>query len=687
MHVPSTPSPNTSTHHLFFSRRLYLAAVYIIAALTSSKLTFAGQASADAERTLSPYFVVEGGDSGIEGFPLLSTAVNVAVSGVIADVRVTQTYKNGGKNPINARYVFPASTRAAVHGLKMKLGDRIVTAKIREREQAKAEFEKAKREGKTASLLEQERPNVFTMGVANILPNDQIEVTLEYTELLVPEGGTYEWVFPTVVGPRYSSSSARGAKNSEQFVESPHLHAGRAPHQTLTLQGSIASGIAVAKAGVETHKVNITWENPKLLRFELDPSEKFSSNKDFILHYRLAGDVVQTGLSLYEKHGEKFFMAMAQAPNRVRPEQIPAREFVFVVDVSGSMAGFPLETTQALLSDLVRHLRPVDTFNLLFFSGDSKLMAPASVPANEENLKAAVRMLGQLEGNGGTELLPALKQALSLPVDAQRARSFVVVTDGFISAEAGVFEYIRNNLGRANVYSFGIGSSVNRFLVEGVAKAGLGIPFIVTEPSQAKAQAEKLREYIEAPLLTHVKVRFEGFDAYAVEPKALPDVLMDRPVVIQGKWRGNAVGAVVLSGTTGSGPYQAKLALADATRGEMNSALPYLWARTRIGSLSDFAAEELPATERQEVVLLGLKYNLLTRYTSFIAVSEQMRNPSGNASNVAQPSALPVGVSDAAVGDDVMGADEPGFLLLLPAALLGLGLLQWQRARGAMVVS
>jgi len=685
LQATSTFTSSCSARAVF--TRVLFSVCALLALLASSTLSLAEEGKSAQDRTLSPYFFVEGGDSAADSFPLLSTAVNVAVSGVIADVRVTQTYKNGGKAPINARYVFPASTRAAVHGLSMKLGERLIVAKIKEREKARAEFDAAKKAGKTAALLEEERPNVFSMGVANILPNDQIEVTLDYTELLIPESGTYEFVFPTVVGPRYSNQAAADPKANNRFVESPYLHKGNLGSATFSIQGTVAAGFPISKMGVDTHPVKISWDTPSLARFALDSNQGAANNKDFILHYRLAGDAIQSGLSLYEKNGEKFFLAIVQAPERVKPAEVPAREFVFIVDVSGSMQGFPIDTTKVLLRDLISALRPKDTFNLLFFSGDSKLMAPASLAATRENLDAALRMLEHIDGSGGTELLPALQQALALRSDPARSRSFVVITDGYISAEPEVFEHIRNHLGQANVYSFGIGSSVNRFLVEGVARAGLGVPFVVTDPSQAPAAAKKLREYISAPALTRVRVSFEGLDAYAVEPKAVPDVLADRPVVIHGKWRGEAKGGVVLRGISGAGPYEARLLVKDAKSAPENSALPYLWARTRIGTLSDFAGPELSPSKRQEVVALGLKYNLLTPFTSFIAVNEQVRNPGGNATNVVQPLSLPVGVSELAVGGDVTGADEPELVLLVCAASLALGVLAWRRQSALQVHS
>jgi Ca-activated chloride channel family protein len=411
-----------------------------------------------------------------------------------------------------------------------------------------------------------------------------------------------------------------------------------------------------------------------LARFELSGSESQGNNRDFILRYGLAGSAIQAGVSLYQKDGEKYFMALVEPPQRVAKDQVVGREYVFVVDVSGSMHGFPLDTAKALLVDLVRGLRPADKFNVLFFSGGSTLLSERSLPATQTNLDAAVALLESAEAGGGTELLPALQRALALPADDTVSRSFVVVTDGYIGEDKAAFQYVRQHLGSANVFAFGIGSGVNRYLIEGIAKAGLGEPFIVTDPSLAPETAARFKSYITSPVLTRVKVAFPGFDAFDVSPKAVPDVFATRPVVVHGKWRGKAVGKVVLSGRTSRGAYKTELDVAQATSPAENRALPYLWARSRISTLSDFGFGEVAPAEQAEITKLGLKYSLLTQYTSFIAVSHVVRNEGGVATDVTQPLPLPAGVENSAIGGQMMGADEPGlFSLLLACGSLVLG--------------
>ncbi len=600
-----------------------------------------------AERTLSPYFFVKG-DPSVDRLPLKDTNVSVAVVGVIADVTVKQTYRNEGSRPINATYVFPASVRAAVYSMRMRIGDEIISAKIKEREQAKKDFEKAKQEGKSASLLEEHRPNVFSMSLANVMPGEEIEIELKYTELLVPTDGEYEFVYPTVVGPRYPSANAK----DDKFVNTPYQRKGEQPASSLHLGLHIAAGMPISQLMCVSHQISPEWEGHNAARMTLDEANAFQGNRDFILRYRLTGNKMQSGLLLYQGQDENFFLYMAQPPDRVAEAAIPPREYIFVVDVSGSMEGFPINTAKRLLKELIENLRPTDYFNVLLFSGDSTLLSPRSLRATPENFDLAANLMAKQRGSGGTELLAALQQAMNTPHERGVARSVVVITDGYVSGEGDVFDYIRENLGKSNVFSFGIGTSVNRFLIDGMAKAGGGEPFVITDESEAKETADRFREYIQSPLLTNVEVVADGFSVYDVEPGHLPDLLAKRPIIVFGKWRGPATGHITITGHNGEGDYSDSFDVASVQPDEGNSALRYLWARSRIAELSDYGAENIPDDRVKTITDLGLKYNLLTRYTSFIAIREKIVNPNGDAKDVNQPLPLPVGVSELAVGSE-----------------------------------
>jgi Ca-activated chloride channel family protein len=363
---------------------------------------------------------------------------------------------------------------------------------------------------------------------------------------------------------------------------------------------------------------------------------------------------------------------MLQPPARVQQAEIPPREYVFVLDVSGSMYGFPLDTAKVLISGLIEQLRPTDSFNVVLFSGDARTMAPRSLSATRENVARAIALIVHERGGGGTELEGALQRVNALPRSEHVSRSVVVLTDGYIAQERGAFERIAEHLHDTNLFAFGIGSSVNRYLIEGLARAGQGEPFVVTDPAQANAAAERFRRYIEAPVLTEIAVRFHGFDAYDVEPASQPDLFAERPIVVLGKYRGANTGTIEVHGRTATGTFSAITQVGAVAPRAENAALPQLWARSRIARLSDYDVSGDDAELGREVTKLGLTYSLLTKHTSFIAVLEQVRNRQAPAADVDQPLPLPLGVTDLAVGDGYEAGDEPEIGWLLPALLLGL---------------
>lgn len=611
------------------------------------------------DKTLSPYFYVNS-DNGTESLPLKESYADVNIAGVIADVKITQVYMNNGDKPIEAIYVFPASTRAAVYSMKMTVGDRLLVAKIKEKEQARQDYEQAKSQGKSATLLEQQRPNVFQMNVANIMPGDTISVELCYTELLIPESGIYEFVYPTVVGPRYSNQPEATASANDKWVSNPYLHEGEDPNFSFDFKATISAGMPIKQISCPTHEMSVNYDGQTSAALKLKESGNSASNRDLIIQYCLADNKIESGLLLYKgDNGENFFLTMIQPPKRPTVDQIPAREYIFIMDISGSMYGFPIETSKTILKNLVKNLRSTDKFNVMFFAGGSSWFAEQSVFATQENLNKAIQMIDNKSGGGGTELLPALRKALSIEKAEGFSRSYVIATDGYVDVERATFELVRNNLGNSNFFAFGIGSSVNRYLIEGIATAGMGESFIVTDPSKAEAMGEKFRQYIQTPVLTDVKVDFGNFDVYDVEPINVPDVLAERPVIIFGKYKGNPSGTIKVTGLSGSSKFNWSVDVESVKPTEKHSALKYLWARQKIRMIDDMAGGTLDEKTKEQVTALGLKYNLLTNYTSFIAIDSLVRNTDGKVTTVKQPLPLPQGVSDYAVGSGGYGYGAP----------------------------
>ncbi len=644
--MPTAPAPRP----LPVGRVLACVVLSILAAVALVAWSPAFADDAEARAAASPYFRVSSDDPTLDALPLKGTQVDVKIAGVIADVTVTQHYRNEGQRPIEAKYIFPGSTRAAVHAMNVRLGDRVITAQIREKERARLEYDTAKRQGKTTALLEQERPNVFSMNVANILPGDDVRVELKYTELIAPDAGTYRFVFPTVVGPRYRSPNASPANGA--LTATAHLPEGMKSNTTFDLSVQLHAPLPVGEVVSHTHKLETQGLGSDRVTLTL-ADEDMRDNRDFILEYRLGGERTATGLMLYRAphatpDAENFFLALVEPPQQVAPVQINPRDYIFVVDISGSMHGHPLNTAKVLMRNLLGGLRPSDSFNVVLFSGSSRVLSEQSVPATQANIASAIKTIDRMGGGGGTEIVPALRRVAALPKPADVSRSVIVVTDGYVAVENEVFQLVRRNLDRFNVFAFGIGSSVNRHLIEGLARAGQGEAFIVTKPERAAEQAERLRRMIDAPVLTQLKARFTGLDVYDVEPAALPDVMAGRPVVIWGKWRGEPQGArLILQGHGASGTHTD---VVDAPTPDADAvALKHLWARQRIAQLGDDEALMGGQTQREPITALGLKYGLLTHYTSFIAVDQVVR-ATQPAVPVDQPLPLPEGVSKLALG-------------------------------------
>lgn len=713
---------------------------------------------ADAQRkerrtsSLAPYFIIQGtGDdaSSVEHFPLRSTDVVTNINGVIAETYVTQTYVNEGDTPINASYVFPASSDVVIHGMTMVIGNEKITAQIKEKEEAKVEYEEAKSEGKSASLMEQKRPNVFTMDVANIMPGDTVNIELHYTELITPRENTYEFVFPTVVGPRYAppavpgdgedssvsgnsgsstvsggdstggndgssnasgvnegssnasgandgSSDGTGGNDSESggagterdssgsspdddgWVASPYLAGGVTPPGDYNITVNLSTGVPIADVSSKTHAIRINKQDASTAQITLADPDDYAGNRDFILKYKLTGEEIQSGLVLSggqaanrSSQAENFFMLTIQPPERFEPEDIPPREYIFVLDVSGSMFGYPLDTAKELIHDLVTNLNETDTFNLILFANESAMLSPESLPATARNINAATKMIDEQEGGGGTSLLPALEDAIAIPKKDDTARSIVIITDGYISNESEIISCITDNMDSASFFSFGIGSSVNDYLIKQIAGCGLGESFIVTDSEDAAESAADFRTYIEAPLLTDIAVTYRGFEVYDVEPSVPSILYAAQPIVLFGKWRGKPGGTITVTGKAGEEEYVQEIPVGNVTVDMESEAIRYLWARTHLDRITGYGSIRNDESVKDEITQLGLEYNMITPYTSFVAVSEIIRNTEGESTDVDQALPLPQRVSGLAVGGGYRAYSEPGTLLMiLPIALL-----------------
>ncbi len=587
-----------------------------------------------ADRGSAPYLTAS--DGAVEQLPLTFTAVDATIAGVIADVSVKQTYENRSERKFDVVYVFPGSDRAAIYALTMRVGERVIRANIRPKEVAKAEFEQARVQGKTASLLEQLDPSIFRMSLANVLPGDKIEVELRYTELLVPTKGEYEFFFPSTLGDRYASAR-------EEAISTPKSSDERVVDHSFDLQVRIVGALPLGEVSSASHAVEV--ERPDVhqaLVFLGEASQQAAAGKDYLLRFRYQGGDIETGIMAFPEGDGGYFLMLAEPPRRVEATQVVPREFIFVVDVSGSMHGRPLDISKDMLLDLVGSMRANELFNVILFAGASTtLSSSGSVPANLDNVNRARLFIEEAEAGGGTELIDALEKAYALPRTSGFSRTIVVVTDGAIWAGGHAYRAVREHLGGANLFAFGIGPSVDRPVIDLLARAGMGEPFIVDELGKGREVAQRLREYIDRPLLTGIELRHDHDRVFGIEPAQVPDLLAERPLVVVGRYRGQSAHNISIEGSRAGQPYQQTVSIVPGFASDRLSALRQLWARQRIQRLLDEQEGDSHdrgelADHSKEIEALGMEFSLLTPYTSFVAVDQLVR-ADGESELVEQP--------------------------------------------------
>ena len=616
------------------------------------------------DKTEAPYFKASTSSGVSVELPLKSTSAKANIAGNIADVVIIQTYINNTDSVIEADYVFPGSSQSAVYGLQMKIEDRTIIAKVKEKSEAKEEYETAKSEGKTAALLEQNRPNVFQMHVGNILPKDKIVVTISYTETIVPTKGVYEFVYPTVVSSRYVRNEDQGQDNwtTNPFAQGNNEKV-NLPEQQFDIAVSLNSPTPISRLNSLSHKTKIDFKDTHKAFVKLDNGSR-TEEKDFIIQYELTSEKVESGLLLYDNGDEKFFMLTAQPPKRVLPSEIPAREYIFIIDVSGSMNGFPIDISKSLMKELLSDLRPIDRFNLILFANGREQVFRSPVSCTEENIDRAISMIDEQNGSGGTDLLPALEEALHMSSNTDISKSVVILTDGLISVEKEAFDLIRTQCNHANFFAFGIGGSMNRYLMEGLAHIGNTEPIIVTSQHQAERKADEFREMILSPVLTNIKVDFDGFNTYDIQPSSYSDLFVEKPLVIFGKYKGEVKGKIKISGTGGNKKYKEVVDVKNVSPYSENQALKYLWARKKIQLLSDYNTLAGEDELQEEITALGIKYSLLTKFTSFVGVDSEVRT----ASNVEVSSG----------GNGSVPEPHEWALIVLCLILIGVGYYKWK---------
>lgn len=621
-----------------------------------------------------------------QAFPLKHTDVFIQVSGPLARAQVTQQFENPYSDKIEAVYTFPLPQHAAVDAMTITVGDRVVKGKIKKREEARAIYEAAKRRGNVAGLLDQERPNIFTQSVANIQPGEQITVTISFVETLSYDAGVYSVVFPMVVGPRYipGQSIAQAppldgdwAYDTDQVPDAsritpPVLKPGTRSGHDVSLSVKIDAGVPIQHIQSPSHDIEVTQATSSQAAIHLKQSSTIP-NKDFILTYMVAGADIHDAVLTHRNGKDGFLTLLLQPPDRVKTDEVTPKELVFVLDTSGSMSGFPIEKAKETMRLAIDGLNPRDTFNLITFAGDTHILFPEPVPATPANVRKAQAFLASRSGGGGTEMMKAIRAALEPSDSQEHVRIVCFMTDGYIGNDMAILGEVKKHP-NARVFSFGIGSSVNRFLLDKLAEHGRGEVEYVGLNDDGSEAARRFHERVQHPLLTDLSVDWNGLDVSEVYPKRLPDLFSAKPLVLTGRYMTPGRGTIRLRGKVAGHLVVRKIDVEFPGFEPEHDVLATLWARTKIADLmsQDYAGIQQGTPQpqvREAITQLGLDYRLMTRFTSFVAVEELTITEGGQPRRIEVPVELPEGVNYEGIfgsGDEHAGSFRQH--LMQPAA-------------------
>ncbi|SHF55884.1 Ca-activated chloride channel family protein [Litoreibacter ascidiaceicola] len=625
--------------------------------------------------------------------PMLDSKISVNIEGDMATVEVTQSFINEAHVPVEAEYLFPLNQLAAVYSMDMLIGDEVIKAKIREKAVAEAEFEKAAQDGKAAALLTQHRPNMFTQRIANLMPGLPITVTLRYVQMVPKIDGQHELVIPLIVGPRYESAAVQLPDEDSEDVPMtanswsisdvpayPQVVGLDLPDtftsERVALDLALTGGVSISDFGSDTHQLAVqSTEEGLSAKFA---KGKVLDNRDLVIRFTLGGETLEAASLSHTDERGGFVSLMIEPPAVPDDATITPRELVFVLDTSGSMGGQPMEASKRFMDAALRGMRPTDYFRIIPFANHTQNFSSVSKQATARNIRSARAYVDQLSTGGGTEIDNAIRTAFSTPQPENTMKIVVFLSDGYIGGEAQVLRTIRQQIGKSRIYAFGVGTSVNRYLLDAMADEGRGYARYVGVDEDAYEVAEMLAADLKSPLLTDISIDWGDLDVTDVTPSRLPDLFAGNSLRIYARHSGTGAAEVTLKGLVQGrqAAMPVKLTLTDNAE---NAALPLIWARNRIASLTrQIAVGEQPETADKEITKLGLEFSLQTQNTSFVAVSEQTVNTSGHQATLANvPLPMVSDVSKEAYPQPFAGSSSPepqaiiGFLLIAAMTLLG----------------
>lgn len=655
-------------------------------------------------------------------FPSLKTDVRASIQGDLATVTIVQTFANPASQPLHARYLFPMNADAAVYEMWMDVGSERVRAQIQEVHQAEKTFAKAKSEGRAAALLKQQRPNMFTQQIANLMPGLPITVTLRYVQTVPKVDGEYELVLPLVVGPRFQPP---GAGKPSPVDDAPSAPADRATQpglwtldelpdyppvlgldlppeidsERLSLEIELNSAQPIQSVSSRTHQLATRTDSTTHWHVGLEHGRTID-NRDFVLRYSLAGATSAAGLLLQSDERGGYFSLLIEPPAAPADAEITPREMVFLLDCSGSMHGLPMDANKAFMRHALHKLRPTDSFRIIRFSDSATEFSREPLAATPQNIAAGLRYVDALRGMGGTMMSSGIHQALDTPPAAGVKRIVTFLTDGYIGNEYEILRLVGERLGDARLYAFGVGTGVNRFLMDEISRVGRGFTRYMDPTEDVASVANELSDRLQSPVLTDIEIDWGGLPVEEVLPKQIPDLFAGQSIRVQGRYRGPAEGVIRIHGRARG--HAASLSVpASLPEQRAGDAVGLIWARSAIAeqmrSLSlppnwfDQRGESVPKADdvRAKVTQLGLRFSLITRWTSFVAVSEQIVNATPEFTHEEDVPLPPVaGVSPAAYGRSTptfVGAAGPEpatwASLMVIMSLLGWSVWSQRRAR------
>ncbi len=654
-------------------------------------------------------------DGQVVAFPNLKTDFKVDIQGDLVNVDVIQQFHNPLAEALNVQYLFPLNQDAAVHQMEMRVGDEIIRAQIDEVKAAEKTFTAAKQAGKSAALLKQARPNMFTQDIANLMPDMLITVKLSYVQTLDKTEGDYQLVLPLVVGPRFQpahagvesnadSSTQAGNWQLEQLPDYPPVPSLSKPEyidpERVSIEIQLNAGMEIQQLQSRSHQLQISAPDKQQRQIKL-AANRVIDNQDFVLSYRLAGANTQAGLLSNHDGKQGYFSVLLEPPAVPNAAQISAREMVFVLDCSGSMSGQPLDASKAFMRKALQQLRPSDSFRIIRFSDSVTEFSSAPMPATQQNIQAGIRYTNHLHGDGGTYMSSGIKQALSVPVPKGAIRLVTFLTDGYIGNETEILRMIRQLIGQARLFSIGVGAGPNRYLLDEMAHMGRGFSRYIDPTSAYEAIVEELSQRLQSPVLTDIQIDWGDLQVSDVMPVKIPDLFAGQSVRIQGRYQRGGKERVQVKGRVKGAKATLPLVIDLANQpSDSGQAVSLLWARAAIKQRmrwlnSPFAKRpnNLSDTQLQtQITELGLSHALVTRWTAFVAVSEQVynQNPS-QAQSTQVPLPAVKGVSSKAYSNPSTtpratqpafsgkAAPEPAFIFgLLMMVLIYLGFI-WRR--------